>query len=267
MSLRFTILGCGSSGGVPRVGPSGWGACDPAEPKNRRRRCALLVERLSPNGRTVVLVDAGPDLRDQLLGAAVTHLDAILMTHAHADHLHGIDDVRPLVISMRKRIPVYMDAPTTHEVRAKFGYVIETPPGSQYPPLVDARKLVPGQLVSIDGPGGRIDAMPLRFEHGDIDALGFRFGDVLYSPDLSAVPSETEAGIRDLSLWIIDALRYTPHPSHITVARALELIRETRCKRAILTNLHTDLDYAALAFRLPANVSVAYDGRILDCPI
>ena len=264
MSLRVTILGCGSSGGVPRVGPSGWGACDPTEPKNRRRRCALLVERIGPNGRTVILIDAGPDLRNQLLDAGVTHLDAILMTHAHADHVHGIDDVRPLVISMRRRIPMYMDAPTTREVRAKFGYVLETPPGSQYPPLVDARTMVPGEPLSIDGPGGRIQALPIRFEHGDIDALGFRFGDILYSPDLSAVPRETEPHVHDLALWIIDALRYTSHPSHITVARALELVKDFGSRHAVLTNLHTDLDYVALGTKLPPNVSVAYDGRVLE---
>ncbi len=264
MTLRLTILGCGSSGGVPRVGPSGWGACDPDEPRNRRRRCAVLVERIAPEGRTVVLVDAGPDIREQLLDAGVARLDAILMTHAHADHLHGIDDVRPLVISMRRRIPMYMDGPTAAEVHAKFGYVIETPPGSQYPPLVDEQRLTPGIPVRIDGPGGPIEALPLRFEHGDIDALGFRFGNVLYSPDLSSVPPETEYGLAGLDVWIIDALRYTPHPSHITVARALELVDKFGSRRAVLTNLHTDLDYARLSAEVPTAVAVASDGMTLE---
>ena len=263
MSLRLTILGCGSSGGVPRVG-QGWGACDPNEPRNRRLRCSILVERISPAGKTTVLVDTSPDLREQLLTHGVTRLDAILLTHAHADHLHGIDDVRPLVITMRRRIPIYMDAPTARDVREKFGYVIETPSGSSYPPLVDAHALAPGMPVRIHGAGGPIEALPVLFRHGDIDALGFKFGNVLYSPDLSAVPPESEYALQGLDLWIIDALRYTPHPSHITVARALELVKEHQARRAILTNLHTDLDYAALGSKLPDNVSVAYDGRIVD---
>lgn len=264
MTLRLTILGCGSSGGVPRVGQKGWGACDPEEPRNRRRRCSLLVERVSAAGRTTVLIDTGPDLRDQMLTYRVTRLDAILLTHAHADHLHGIDDVRPIVIEMRRRIPLYMDAPTRAAVQEKFGYVLRTPPGGSYPPLLDEKPLTAGQPVWLDGPGGPIEVLPVRFEHGEIDALGFRFGKALYSPDLSAIPAESQAAIEDLDLWIIDALRYTPHPSHITVADALELAKRHRARRAILTNLHTDLDFATLSAKLPANVVAAHDGMTID---
>lgn len=263
MSLRLTILGCGSSGGVPRVG-QGWGACDPSEPRNRRRRCSVILERTSDAGTTAVLVDTSPDLRDQLLTHGLKRLDAILMTHAHADHLHGIDDIRPLTMIMRGLIPIYMDAPTGRDIREKFGYILETPPGSSYPPLVKPHPLTPGVPVTVEGPGGAIEALPVLFRHGDIDALGFRFGDTLYSPDLSDIPAESIGALKGLDLWIIDALRYTPHPTHITVARALELIAEHGCRRAVLTNLHTDIDFGTLSSKVPGNVSLAYDGLTLE---
>ena len=259
MSLEITILGCGSSGGVPRVG-QGWGACDPKNPKNQRRRCAILVERKGPEGVTSVLVDAGPDLRMQLLDRAVTRLDGILLTHAHADHIHGIDDVRPLVIQMRKRIDLFMDEPTTMSMREKFGYVFETPPGSLYPALLNARSLMDGEPCRVDGPGGVLDAVPFRVNHGDIDALGLRFGAIAYTPDLNAAPDESLRYLEGLDLWIIDALRRTKHPSHLSLGEALAWIERMKPRRAILTNLHTDLDYATLCAELPSHVTPAFDG-------
>lgn len=263
MTGRVRLLGCGSSGGVPRVGPSGWGQCDPREPRNRRRRCAILIEREGPGGTTTVLVDAGPDLREQLLDAGVERLDALALTHAHADHIHGLDDVRPLVISARKRIPTYMDAPTSAKVRQGFGYLLQTPPGSNYPPLLEELRLRPGEAVEIAGPGGVLPLIPFRVDHGEIDALGLRVGDMAYTPDLIDVPSESLGFLDGLDLWIVDALRHTPHPSHFTVAQALDWIARMKPRRAVLTNLHTDLDYRALAAELPPGVEPAYDGMTL----
>jgi phosphoribosyl 1,2-cyclic phosphate phosphodiesterase len=264
MSLSVRILGCGSSGGVPRVG-QGWGACDPTNPKNRRRRCAVLISRrtdgLSP---TQVLVDAGPDLREQLLDAGVDRLDAILMTHAHADHCHGIDDVRPIVIRMKRKIDIHMDAPTSGEIRAKFGYIFETPPGSYYPPLLVEHRLTPGALVNIEGPGGPIDALPFRLEHGEIDALGFRIGAMAYTPDVNAIPPESLAALENLDLWIVDALRYTQHPSHFSLPETLEWIARLKPRRAILNNMHNDLDFETLRRELPAHVEPAYDGMTVE---
>ncbi|GJE43452.1 MBL fold metallo-hydrolase [Methylobacterium soli] len=258
-TLTLRILGCGSSGGVPRVA-YGWGACDPDEPRNRRRRCSILAERQDGAGTTMLLVDTSPDLREQLIDAGISRLDAVLFTHAHADHTHGIDDVRPLVIHMRRRIPVYADATTRALLEARFGYCFATPPGSAYPPVLDMNDLVEGEAVSIEGPGGALTAEPFGMEHGNEAALGFRFGSAAYAPDVSLMPDASKARLRGLDLLIIDALRETPHPTHYSVSDALALIEEVAPRRAILTNLHTDLDYATLARKLPPHVSPAYDG-------
>lgn len=263
MSLKLTILGCGSSAGVPRVGV-GWGACDPKNPKNRRRRCSVLIEKTAGEATTTVLVDTTPDLRDQLLSADVRRLDAVLYTHEHADHIHGIDDLRPLAIVMNKRIPVYADRMTSELLQIRFGYCFETPAGSGYPPILDMRPLLPGVMTPVTGPGGSIEAMPFRMVHGDIDALGFRFGDVVYAPDVSRIPEQSLGYLEGLEVLIIDALRYMPHPTHFSVSEALELIRKVQPRRAILTNLHTDLDYETLRKKLPPYIEPAYDGLQIE---
>jgi phosphoribosyl 1,2-cyclic phosphate phosphodiesterase len=262
MSLQVTILGCGSSGGVPRVG-SGWGACDPANPRNRRRRCSILVERASGDGVTRVLVDLSPDLRDQLLGEDVRQLDAVLLTHDHADHTHGIDDVRPLVIAMRRVLPVHMDEATARMMTTRFSYCFVSPPGSDYPPIVKERRITLGHDVAIDGAGGSIAATPIRVHHGASDALGFRFGSLAYTPDVNAIPDESLPALEGLDLWIIDALRPAPHPTHFSLQEALGWIDRMKPRRAVLTNLHTDLDYETLRGSLPAHVEPAYDGMRL----
>jgi phosphoribosyl 1,2-cyclic phosphate phosphodiesterase len=259
VSLKVRILGCGSSGGVPRVG-SGWGACDPANPRNRRRRCSILVERSNGQGTTSVLVDTSPDLREQLLDADVERLDAVLFTHEHADHTHGIDDLRPLAIAMRRRIRVHATEATGALLRSRFGYCFETPPGSEYPPILEEQRIDPDEPIAIDGAGGTITAEPFSMEHGNIEALGFRFGGLAYAPDVSAMPAQSEARLRGLDVLILDALRFTPHPTHFSVSEALEFIGRVRPQRAILTNLHTDLDFENLKRELPPGVEPAYDG-------
>ena len=259
MTLTFTILGCGSSMGVPRVG-IGWGECDPNNPKNRRRRCALLVERTGPEGRTRVLVDCTPDLREQLLDAAVDRLDGVLFTHEHADHTHGIDDLRPLFIHNRRRVDVWADEPTSKSLNERFGYCFTTPVGSQYPPILTEHRLVPGTLVSIQGQGGPIDGLPILQDHGDITSLGFRFGNVAYSADIKRLPPESLPFMTGLHVWIVDALRRPPHPSHMNLDEALDWIGRIKPKRAILTNLHTDMDYETLRRGLPSHIQPGYDG-------
>ena len=263
MSLKVTILGCGSSGGVPRVA-SGWGKCDPDEPRNRRRRCSILVERTGPDGVTRALVDTGPDLRDQLIGAGVDRLDAVLYTHEHADHSHGIDDLRPLAIHARARVDIWCDAKMSGFLNERFGYVFKSPPGSDYPPILNEHRLTAGEVTAIAGKGGPIEALPVEVAHGQERALGFRFGSLAYIPDVNDIPDPSAALLEGLDVWIIDALRDTPHPTHFSLDDALGWIGRLKPRRAVLTNLHTDMDYATLKARLPPEIDVAYDGMVIE---
>ena len=269
MTLTLTILGCGSSGGVPKPG-TGWGACDPSEPKNRRRRCSILVERTQEAGTTRLLVDTSPDLREQLLDADVSDLDAVLFSHDHADHTHGIDDLRSLVLHNRRRIVVHGDALTTHSLLSRFAYLFETPPGSIYPPILELRPMASGTPVAVQGAGGEIVALPIAVEHGpNYEALGFRFGDVAYLPDVSLIPPQAKAALAGLDILILDCLRETPHPSHFNLAQALATIAELKPRRTIMTDLHSDLDYNRLLSMLPDDIDVAFDGMRIsfDLPI
>jgi phosphoribosyl 1,2-cyclic phosphate phosphodiesterase len=262
MTLKLTILGCGTSGGVPRVGDH-WGACDPANPKNQRRRCSLLAERAGPEGATTALVDSSPDLRQQLLDAGVGWLDGVLYTHDHADHTHGIDDLRMVSFNGHRRVDVYYDAATGKQLRARFAYCFDTPPGSEYPAILKGHDIRAGEPVKISGPGGAIEALPFRQIHGQGETLGFRFGGIAYSPDVSDLPEESLKALEGLDVWILDALRYTPHPSHLSVEQALGLIARVKPKRAVLTHMHVDLDYETLGRELPEGVEPAYDGMVL----
>ena len=258
-----TILGCGSSGGVPRVA-QGWGKCDPSEPRNRRRRCSILVERLGEGGVTRVLIDTSPDLREQMIDAGVKALDAVVYTHEHADHTHGIDDLRPLALVMRKRVPVFADQITLSMLKSRFGYCFETPPGSDYPPILTDHLIDNSRAFEIQGAGGPIRFQPFSLEHGNIEALGFRIDDFAYTPDVSAIPSESLGWLDGLDCWVIDALRDTPHPTHFSLSEALHWIGVKRPRRAVLTNLHTDLDYARLCHEIPNDVAAAYDGMRIE---
>jgi phosphoribosyl 1,2-cyclic phosphate phosphodiesterase len=263
MSLTVTILGCGSSAGVPRPA-LGWGACDPANPKNRRRRCSLLIERKQGAGITRVLIDTSPDLREQLIDADVDHLDAVFLTHEHADQTHGMDDLRSVVMHMRARIPVYMSQSTARDVIARFGYCFTQPPGSDYPPILEHRYIEAGEERTIEGKGGALTLRPFLVEHGNIPALGYRFAGVAYSPDMNDIPREGLGALQDLELWIIDGLRYAPHPSHTNIDQALSWIGLMKPRRAIITNMHSDLDYEVLRGKLPDGVEPAYDGMRIE---
>lgn len=262
MTLTLTILGCGSSGGVPRVG-QGWGDCDPAEPRNRRRRCSLLVEQEAGGQKTTALIDTSPDLREQLLAENVQRLDAVLYTHDHADHTHGIDDLRPLALAARRRIDVHMDEATSRTMHQRFGYCFVTPPGSEYPPIATEHRVVVGESVVVSGPGGVITAVPFDQAHGETRALGYRITRTAYSCDVSDIPEESFPVLADLDLWIVDALRRRPHPSHFSLDESLAWIERIKPRRAVLTNLHSDLDYETLRRSLPENVVPAYDGMKL----
>lgn len=271
-TLEITILGCGSSSGVPRVGgPDGagdWGACDPANPKNRRRRCSMLARRKSASGETAVLIDTAPDLREQLLSAHCGRLDAVLITHNHADQTHGLDDLRAVAYGMRKRIDVFSDRTGLDGLMASFGYCFETPAGSSYPPILTARALAePFVPFEVAGAGGTLPVTAFPLVHGSIRSLGYRIGPVAYSPDVNGVPEEAFAVLEGVECWIVDALRHTPHPTHSNVSTTLEWIARVKPKRAVLTNMHIDLDYETLRRELPANVEPAYDGLTITIPV
>ena len=257
MTMTFTILGCGSSGGVPRLGGQ-WGACDPNNPKNRRRRCSVLVKRSGPDGTTRVLIDTTPDMRQQLLDAEIGELDAVVYTHSHADHVHGIDDLRMIVFNTKVRLQVWADCPTGNALLDRFGYAFVQPKGSAYPPILDLNT-IDGD-VTIEGSGGPITLTPFEVEHGTIDSLGFRVGGLAYLPDVSDIPDDVWPVLQGLDVWIVDALRRDPHPSHAHLAKTLGWIEKITPKQAILTNLHNDLDYETLAAETPDHIHPAYDG-------
>ncbi|WP_417279096.1 MBL fold metallo-hydrolase [Celeribacter sp.] len=261
MSARFTILGCGSSGGVPRIGNL-WGACDPENPKNRRMRCSALIERDGPGGTTTVLIDTGPDMRQQLLNAGVERLDGVVFTHAHADHMHGLDDLRQIVFNMRERVKVYADSETENDLIARFGYAFVQPAGSNYPPILDLNAI--RGPVTIDGPGGPVTLTPLQVNHGQIEAKGFRIGDLAYIPDVLAIHEATWDAMQGLDTFVIDALRYTPHPSHAHLELALDWIARAQPRQAVLTNMHIDIDYATVDEETPDHVTPAHDGMVIE---
>lgn len=267
-ALEVTILGCGSSTGVPRIGgrdgAGDWGCCNAKNPKNRRRRCSILVRRRDGTAITAVLVDTSPDLREQLLDAHCAHLDGVLITHDHADQTHGLDDLRAVAYGMHKRVDVYSDKVCLDILKQKFGYAFETPPGSDYPPIVKAREIAAGKAFEIGGDGGRIPVLPFPQTHGRIQSLGFRFGPLAYSSDVNALSDETFAMLDGIECWILDALRYAPHPTHANVETALQWIAHAKPRRAVLTNLHMDLDYEMLRCDLPEGVEPAYDGMTIS---
>lgn len=266
-ALQFTILGCGSSGGVPRA-DGAWGACDPAEPRNRRTRCSMLIRRRAgENGgpETTVVIDTSPEFRQQAAAAGVDRVDAVLFTHDHADQTHGIDDLRAFWIRQRRRTPCYMDAATNAGLMRRFAYVFEGEGG--YPPICDALPLPPlGHSWRIEGPSGAIPVLTFDQDHGAIRSVGYRFGGVAYSSDIVDFPEESVPALEGLDVWIVDALRLAPHPTHAHLDRTLEWIERLKPRRAILTNMHQDLDYRTMAESVPANVEPAYDGMTFEVP-
>lgn len=263
--IRITVLGCGASPGTPRIG-NDWGACDPSEPRNRRTRASILIDGFRGDSPypTRVLVDTGPDVRAQLLEARVDRLDAVLYTHPHADHTHGIDDLRSFWLDTRKLVPVYTDDATQERLEEAFSYCFRTPPGGNYPPILGRQRIVAGTRFIVEGPGGALNILPFRQVHGDIDSLGFRIGDFAYSSDVSALPDDSITALGNLSLWIVDALRWRPHPSHFSVEESIAWHDRLRPRRTIFTHMHGDLDYRTLAGMLPGDIEPAFDGMVVE---
>lgn len=258
--LTLRILGCGSSAGVPRIG-NDWGACDPNEPRNRRTRCSALV---SLNGHkqnvTRLLIDTSPDLREQLLAANVPEVDAVAFSHDHADQVAGIDDLRVMAYRRRSRIPVFWWKEAAGSLFSRYHYCFESPPGSGYPAILDLQSdFTPFSTAIVRGAGGQIPVLGLAQDHG-VPCLGFRIGPIAYCNDVVRLCQETLAALAGVEVFVVDALRDAPHPTHAHVGQALEWIAQLKPRRAVLTNLHIDLDYHTLRARLPDNVEPAFDG-------
>ncbi|MEP1206398.1 MAG: MBL fold metallo-hydrolase [Rhizobiaceae bacterium] len=262
-TIRFTILGCGSSPGVPRIGDD-WGNCDPNNPKNRRLRASLLIEKFGLDGKTVVVVDTGPDFRQQMLNSGISAADGVIYTHAHADHIHGIDDLRSFLINRREIVDIWADAATSERLHQAFGYCFNTPEGSSYPPILSEHRIVAGCSFQIDGPGGAIEILPFEQAHGDIFSLGFRIGDLAYCSDVSGLDERALPHLNNLDVWIIDALQYRTHRSHFSLEQTLEWIEKLKPQRAVLTHMHTPLDYQTVMDETPKHVVPAYDGMTID---
>lgn len=263
--LEVTILGSGSSGGVPRA-DGNWGVCDPSDPRNSRTRCSLMARRRSEEGPerwTTIVVDTAPEFRLQTAAAGTRRLDALLMTHDHADQAHGIDDIRAFAMRQRARIPVHVDEATAETMIRRFGYVFLGDKG--YPAIADLVAIPPhGETWRVDGPSGPIPVVTFDQDHGEVRSVGYRFGPIAYSSDVLALDDAAFEAMAGVELWIVDALRYTPHPTHAHVERTLGWIERLRPRLAILTNLHIDLDFEELTSRLPPGVGAAFDGMRLE---
>ncbi len=287
--MRFTILGCGSSGGVPRLG-NDWGDCDPENPKNMRLRCALLVERIEPQGTTRTLIDAGPDFRQQMLAAKVQMLDALVLTHEHADHIHGIDDMRqfinlktqremelrmqdPSFVMSRElylemvenaRIPCYAGMSCHASLLDRFDYLFERSSNSFYPPILRLHEIT--KSFETSGAGGAIEFTPFSVPHGAINAYGFRIGNLAYLPDVFDLTDQARQKMQNLDILILDCLQFREHGTHANYDKAMAWIKELTPQKAILTNLHTPMDYDKLNAMTPPHISPAYDGLTLTLP-
>lgn len=249
--MRAVVLGCGTSSGVPRIGGD-WGACDPAEPRNARTRASILVAA----GGTAILVDTTPDLRAQALANGIASVDAVVWTHDHADHCHGIDDLRQIYHATGRPVAGYARQPTLATLTHRFGYVFDGNGG--YPATCEAHLLADRTTIgaiavrAIDMPHGGITSAGLRFEHDGI-SIG-------YATDFSALDDEAIAFFADLDLWIVDALRGRPHPTHPHLDITLDAIARCRPKRALLTHMDQSMDYRSLCETLPEGVEPGYDG-------
>jgi len=249
--MKLRVLGCGTSSGVPRIG-NDWGDCDPAEPKNRRRRASILVE----SDTTRILVDTPPDLREQLLDADVADVDAVIWTHDHADHCHGIDDLRQLFHARGRPVQGYARPETLEALQTRFAYAFDGRGG--YPPTVT------GALLADEVVLGDIRIRTVDQPHGHITSAGLRFdgpgGSIGYSTDFNTMTDDMIALFEDVDLWAVDALRHKPHPTHPHLALTLGWIAQLQVRRAVLMHMDQSMDYATLAASLPAHVAAGFDG-------
>ena len=255
--MKVTILGSGSAAGVPSVS-GGWGKCDPANPKNRRSRASILVEE----GPVTLLIDTSPDLREQMLASNLRRVDAVLFTHAHADHSHGIDELRELTRINKAPVPAYATAETMTILETRFGYVFKgIPPGAPYfRPWLTPHVIAARDRFSVAGIG--VECFPQ--DHGYSETVGFRFGDFAYSTDVVRMPPDSMAALKGVKVWLLGVLSDVAYPTHVHVEEALRWVAEVKPERAVFTHMSNALDFDELAKHLPANVTLAWDGRVIE---
>ncbi len=254
--MRVTVLGCGGSGGVPMIGGAdgagAWGDCDPAEPRNRRTRSSILVE----SGGATILIDTSPDLRAQLLRARVADVTAVLFTHGHADHVHGIDELRAVKWHRGAEIDAYGTAPTMADLERRFSYVFK---GSGFYEATARPHIFDGPF-KVDN----VTVQPFEQGHGDEKTIGYRIGNMAYSTDVVSLDEAAFAVLDGIELWIVDCLRMTPHPTHAHFDLTLEWIGRVKPRQSILTHLSTGMDYQTLAALCPPGVEPGYDGMTVN---
>lgn len=255
--MKVTILGCGSAPGVPAIS-TGWGACDPTNPRNRRRRASILVEQ----GATRLLVDASPDLREQLLDAGVRTVNAVIFTHPHADHIHGLDELREINRVTGQPLPIFAPADTITVLRDRFAYAFKgIPPGApMFRPWLVPTAIAPGAAFQI----GEIPVQPFLQDHGNCTTIGYRFGDMVYSTDILELPEASRPAVRGAKVWIVGAYGTSPHPTHAHVAKAVAWIEDLKPERAVITHMSNAIDYETLRATLPAHILPAHDGLVIE---
>ena len=252
--MQLTILGAGSSAGTPVIG-CGCKTCASSNPRNKRTRCSSFV---TLDGGEVILIDTGPDLRFQALREGLTRADAVLYTHTHADHLHGIDDLRAFCQTQRKQIPLYTYPEAVEHIKLKFGYTLREPSDFWELPVL--------AITSVDAPfvlfGVKITPVPMS--HGRTHIYGYRIGNCAYLTDVSAIPESSLQLLQGLDLLLIDCLRTEKHPTHINIEQSLHYVSQINAKQSVLIHMTHDLEYDTLSKMLPSNVSVGYDGLKLE---
>jgi phosphoribosyl 1,2-cyclic phosphate phosphodiesterase len=257
-NLKFTILGCSNSTGVPAAG-NHWGSCNPNEPKNIRSRPSLLVQ----SQNTTIIIDCGPDFRMQTTNANINHLDALLLTHAHGDHINGIDDVRTYMFRQKSKIPLYLNQETLTELERRYTYIFQTSENGLYQPVFAPTILNENYHKHMRI--GDIDLIPFPQNHGDITTVGYRFGDFAYSTDVKALNAAAINTLKGIKTWVVDAAGYHQenNPVHANLKEVYAMNEQIGAKTIYLTSLSLAMDYQTLCDELPKGYKPAYDGLIL----
>lgn len=258
--MRLTFLGTGTSFGVPQIGCD-CAVCRSTDPRDKRTRSGAVLEAAG----STILIDTPPELRLQLISAGFSHVDAVLYTHEHADHINGIDDLRIFSVRQRKPLPLYGPEETLERVRAAFNYIFDEavrPYEGTSKPRLSLHPTVPGHVITIAG----VETLPLAFEHGHLRVFGYRFDKLAYITDIKAIPAAEREQLRGLEVLVLNALWWRPHPTHLSIAEAIDTARELGARRTYLTHLTHETGHSELESRLPQGIFPAYDGLTVEVP-